>query len=84
MKQTRPSRDQIIAAARKVIRVGQQYKCIIPDLPQVMTVVAVTETEVHFSRKGKSGISIMDICKFCEVAINPLTRSGNQAAGETK
>jgi hypothetical protein len=56
-------------AAAKFIRVGQEFGCTIPDLPQVMTVTFVSETEVHFTRKGVSGIKIMDTLKFAEIAI---------------
>jgi hypothetical protein len=48
---------------------------VIPSLPQIMTVESITETEVHFTRKGVSGIKIMDILKFCEIAI-PIEKEG--------
>lgn len=57
-----------IAAVRH-IRVGQEFGCIIPDMPQVMTVTSVNENEVHFTRKGTPGVRIMDTLKFCEIAV---------------
>lgn len=67
--------DKLIAAARRTIKKGQQYRCLIPSLPQIMTVEAITETEVHFTRKGQPGIKIMGILRFCEIAV-PIEGEG--------
>lgn len=53
-----------------IIRVGRVYGSIIPDLPQRMTVVYVSDTEVHFTRKNTCGLFMMAIEKFCEIATN--------------
>lgn len=52
-----------------IIREGRRYRSLILCMPQIITVTNVNDTEVQFSRKGISGISMMPIEQFIGISV---------------